>query len=95
MQAGVARLKVKPDKYDFPSNKCCFPCGSLTNLANKCSIAKRKTCQKCGKVEQLTVICKSKPQNLPVNLLRNESSSDDEYCFTINSPFTENKIYIE
>ena len=33
----------------------------------------------------LSDICKSKPQNLPVNLLQSESSSDDEYYFTINS----------
>ena len=28
MQTGMARLKVTQDKYDFPSNKCCFRCGS-------------------------------------------------------------------
>ena len=38
------------------------------------------------KVGHFAAACKSKPQNLPVNLLRNESSSADEYCFTINSP---------
>ena len=38
------------------------------------------------KVGHFAAACKSKPQNFPVNLLRNESSSDDEYCFTINSP---------
>ena len=38
------------------------------------------------KVGHFAAACKSKPQNLAVNLLRNESSSDDEYCFTINSP---------
>ena len=31
-------------------------------------------------------VCKSKPQKLPFNLLQNESSSDEKYCFTINSP---------
>ena len=86
MQAGMARLKVTQDKYDFPSNKCCFRCRSSTHLANKCNIAKGKTCRKCGKVGHFTAVCKSKPQNLPVNLLRNENPSDDEYCFTINSP---------
>ena len=50
MQAGMARLKVTQDKYDFPSNKCCFRCRSSTHLANKCNIAKGKTCRKCRKV---------------------------------------------
>ena len=86
MQAGMARLKVTQDKYDFPSNKCCFRCVSSTHLANKCNIAKGKACQKCGKVGHFAAVCKSKPQNLPVNLLRNENPSDDEYCFTISSP---------
>ena len=49
MQAGMARLKVTEDKYDFPSNKYCFCCGSSTHLANKCNIAKGKTSRKCGK----------------------------------------------
>ena len=86
MQTGVARLKVRQDKYDFPSNKCCFRRGSSTHLANKCNIAKGKTYRKCGKVGHFAAVCKSKPQNLPVNLLRNENPSDDEYCFTINNP---------
>ena len=86
MQAGMARLKVTQDKYDFPSNKCCFRCRSSTHLADKSNIAKGKNCQKCGKEGHFVAVCKSKPQNLPVNLSQNESSSDDEYCFTINSP---------
>ena len=49
IQAGVAKLKVTQDKYGFPSNKCCFSCGSSIHLANKCNIAKGKTCKKCGK----------------------------------------------
>ena len=40
MQAGVARLKITQDKHDFPSNKRCFRCGSLTHFANQCTIAK-------------------------------------------------------
>ena len=86
MQAGMAKLKVTQDEYDFPSHKCCFCCGSSTHLADKCNIAKEKACQKCGKVGHFAAVCKSKPQDLPVNLLRNENPSDDEYCFTINSP---------
>ena len=31
-------------------------------------------------------VCKLKPQKLPVNLLQNEISSDEEYCFSISSP---------
>ena len=85
-QAGMARLKVTQGKYDFPSNKCCSRYGSSTHLPNKCNIAKRKTCRKCGEEGHFAAVCKSKPQNLPVNLLQNESSSDDEYCFIINSP---------
>ena len=50
MQAGMARLKLTQDKYDFPSNNCCFRCGSSTHLANKCNIAKGKTRRKCGEV---------------------------------------------
>ena len=84
--SGMVRLKVTPDKYDFLSNKCCFHYGSSTRLANKCNITKEKTCQKCGKVEYFVAVCKPKPQNLPVNLLRNENPSDDVYYFTINSP---------
>ena len=82
----MERLKIKQDKYDFPSNKCCFHCRSSTHLVNKSNIAKGKTCRKCGTEGHFAALCKSKPQNLPVNLLQNESSSDDEYCFTINSP---------
>ena len=37
-------------------------------------------------IGHFAAICKSKPQNLPVNLLRNENPCDDEYCFTINGP---------
>ena len=85
MQAGMARLKVTQDKYDFPSHKCFFRCGSSTHLANKCNIAKGKTCRKCGKEGHFVAVCKSQPQNLSVNLLQNESSSNDKYCFTINS----------
>ena len=43
MQAGIARLKVAQDKYDFPSTKCCFCYGSSTYFANKCNLAKGKT----------------------------------------------------
>ena len=50
MQAGMARLKLTQDKYDFPSSNCCFRCGSSTHLANKCNIAKGKTRRKCGEV---------------------------------------------
>ena len=32
------------------------------------------------------VVCKSKSQNSTVNWLENESSSDEEDCFSINSP---------
>ena len=38
------------------------------------------------KKEILRLFCNLKPQNLLVNLLQNESSSDDKYCFTINIP---------
>ena len=86
IQAGMARLKVTQDKYDFASNKCCLRCGSSTQLANKCNIAKEKTGWKCAKVGHFAAVCKSKPQNLTVNLLRNENPSNDEYCFTIKSP---------
>ena len=57
MQIGMARLKMTQDKYDFPSNKCSFRCGSSTHLANKCNIAKRKTCQKCGKEGHFPDVC--------------------------------------
>ena len=80
------------NKYDFPSNTCCFRCGSSTHLANKCNIAKGKTCQKCGKEEHFAAGCKSKPQELPVNLLQNENSSDIEHCFTINSPLAKTTL---
>ena len=86
MQAGMARLKMTQDKYDFPSNKSCFRCGSSTHLANKCNLAKGKTYRKCRKEGHFPAVCKSKPHKLLVNLLQNESSSDEEYCFTINSP---------
>ena len=38
----VCDIAESNKKYDFPSNKCCFRCGSLTHLANKCNIAKEK-----------------------------------------------------
>ena len=76
MQAGMARLNIIEDKNDFHSNKYCFRCGCSTNFANKCNIAKGKTCGKSGKEGHFTTVCKSKPQKLPVNLLQNESSSD-------------------
>ena len=47
MQAGMARLTVTQDKYDFPSNKCCFHFGSSTHLANKC---KRKNLSKMWEI---------------------------------------------
>ena len=40
IQAGIARLKVTQDKYDFHSNKFCFHCGSSTHFANKCMYQK-------------------------------------------------------
>ena len=52
MHGGIARLKVTQDKLIFPSNKCCFHCGSSIHLANKCNIPKGKTCRKCGKERQ-------------------------------------------
>ena len=69
MQAGKARLKIAQYNYDFPSNKCCFLCGSSTHFANKWTVAKRKTCRKLDKEGLFTAVCKSKPQRLPVNLL--------------------------
>ena len=81
----MARLKVTQDKYDFPSSKRCFRCGSLTHFVNKCNIPNGKTCRNCVKEGHFAAACESKPQKLPVNLLENESSSKEEYCFTINS----------
>ena len=52
----------------------------------KVQYSKRKNCRKCEKVGHFAAVCKSKLQNFPVNLLRNENPSNDEYCFTINSP---------
>lgn len=50
VQTSRTWLKVTQDKrHDFPSNKCCFCCGSSTHFANKCNIVKGKTCQKCSK----------------------------------------------
>ena len=80
----MASLKVTQDKYDFPSNKCCFHCGSSTHFANKSKIAKGRSCWQCDKGGHFAVVCKSKSQKLHVNVLQNESSSNDEYCFTIN-----------
>ena len=87
-QAGMVRLKVTQDKYDFPSNKWCFRCGSLTHLANKCNIGKGQDCQNYSKAGHYAVVCKSKAQKLPVHLLQNESSFNEEYCFTNNNPLT-------
>ena len=44
MQVGMVRLKVTQDKYDFPSNKCFFHCGSSIHFANKSKIAKGRSC---------------------------------------------------
>ena len=85
MQAGVARLNVTQEKYGSPSNNSCFRCGSSTHSANKCNIAKGKTCRKCGKEGHFPAVCKLKPQNLLVNLLQHENSSNEEYCFAINN----------
>ena len=73
MQAGIARLKVAQDKYDFPSTKCCFCYGSSTYFANKCNLAKGKTYWRFGTECHFVVVCEWKPQKLPVNLLQNES----------------------
>ena len=81
----MARLNVTQDKYDFPSNNSYFRCGSSTHSANKYKMAKGKTCQKCGKEGHFPAVCKLKPQNLLVNLLQHESSSNEEYCFAINN----------
>ena len=85
MQAGIARLKVSQDKHDFPSKKGCFRCGKSMHFANKCNIAKGKTYWKSGKEVNFAAVGKSKPQKLAVNLLQIESSSDEEYCLTINN----------
>ena len=45
-----------------------------------------EACRKSGKEGHFAAACKSKSPSLTVNLLQNESSSDEEYCFTINSP---------
>ena len=76
VQTGIGRLKVIQDKYGFICNKCCF----------HCSMAKGKTCPKCGKDGHFAAVRKSKPQSLTVSSLQNESSSDEEHCFTTNSP---------
>ena len=55
----------------------------ICKIANKCTVTKGKTCQKCGK-GHFAAIWKSRPQKLPVNLLQNESSLN-VYFFTINS----------
>ena len=85
IQTGIARLNVTQGKYDFPSNKCYFRCGSSPHFANKFNLTKGKTCRKCGKEGNFAAAFKSKPQKLPINLLQNESSSNEE-CFTINNP---------
>ena len=59
MQARMARLKVTPDKHDFPSNGACFRCGNSTHFANKCNIRakykeqKRKLVENVGKKDIL------------------------------------------
>ena len=80
------RLKITHDKYDFLSNKCYFHCGSSTHFANKCTVTKVEACRKSGKEGHFAAACKSKFPSLTVNLLQIESSSDEEYYFTINSP---------
>ena len=72
------------NKYDFPSNKCCFLCGSPTHFVSKWNVAKENICQRCGKEGHFSVACNAKPQKLPVNLLQNESN--EEHCFTISNP---------
>ena len=80
------RLKITHGKYDFLSNKCYFHCRSSTHFANKCSVTKLEACRKSGKEGHFAAACKSKFPSLTVNLLQIESSSDEEYYFTINSP---------
>ena len=63
-----------------------FSLWELNPSCQQVQYSKRKNLSKCGEVGHLATVCKSKPQNLPVNLLQNENPSDDEYCFTINSP---------
>ena len=48
--------------------------------------SKKENLSKMWERRTFCAVCKSKPQKLPFNLLQNESSSDEKYCFTINSP---------
>ena len=49
---------------------------------------KEQDCQNCSKEGHYAAVCKSKAQKLPVHLLQNESSFDEDYCFTNDSPLT-------
>ena len=90
-------IALPPAHAHTKSSQQCYRCGSKTHLANKCDITKGKTCHNCGKSGHFKNVCQSKSQALPTSTIQNQtihyitapdSSSDDEFCFTIVSSQT-------
>ena len=64
-----------------------FAVGVQPILPISAILQKEKLFENVGeKVGHVAAVCKSNPENLPVNLLQDENPFDDEYCLTISSP---------
>ena len=76
--ADMVRMKVTQDKHDFPSNKCCLPCGSSTNFTNKCNkVQKEKHVENVVRKDIFQLFANKNLRNYQLNLLENKSSSDE------------------
>ena len=86
-----------------PKSNTCGHCGRKWPHKNNQCPAKGKVCSKCGKANHFAAVCRSKPkqevapkthQSVHTVSQANESSSEDEYLFTLKPNADTNKAPI-